>query len=554
LKLAKLGRRTHFQAFSVSHWAVEKFARHSLSGTSMNLSLTAGAIRTLELALLLSVQQEKPQIEASQILWSFVIQETRAGELLAAHGLNHETLARLFAPPAGGFDESLISKAANLDINAAWGLPGLLAEQTLVQHVLRAAKNQMTAIFSEHEIGTEHLLFGLLAVDPILALELRRYGLTLELLTEKLAGPALTLAEIETDLEIQYRTTREPENHDTLRILDAAANRAREGLRVLEDYVRFTLDDAHLSKRLKTWRHELSQTLQRIAPHQLLSARETEQDVGTQIRTLTELKRNSVLDVVQANFKRVEEAMRTLEEFGKILSGELGQQLEQLRYGIYTLEKAVLQTQFARERLAKRNLYLLVTEDLCHHGSGPALRGAMQGGVGIVQLREKKLNDRELVLKGRRVREWTREADVLFIMNDRPDLAVLTEADGVHVGQEELTVKDARRIVGADKLVGVSTHTIEQARQAVLDGADYIGVGPVFQTTTKQFDAFAGLEFVKQVAAEIRLPFYAIGGINRDNIDSVIAAGAERVAVSGAICNAADPFEAASELRSRLTF
>ena len=195
---------------------------------------------------------------------------------------------------------------------------------------------------------------------------------------------------------------------------------------------------------------------------------------------------------------------------------------------------------------------MLVTEDLCHHGSGPAIRGALQGGVGIVQLREKRMEDRKLVDQGRRVREWTREAGALFIMNDRPDLAVLTDADGVHVGQEELSVKDARRIVGPDKLVGVSTHTIEQARQAVLDGADYIGVGPVFATSTKQFTEFAGLDFVRQVAAEIQLPAYAIGGINLENIDQVIAAGASCVAISSALCGAAHPQEVAQEFRNRL--
>src|SRR5207244_2916050 len=124
---------------------------------------------------------------------------------------------------------------------------------------------------------------------------------------------------------------------------------------------------------------------------------------------------------------------------------------------------------------------------------------------------------------GRYVREWTSAAGALFIMNDRPDLAVLTEADGVHVGQEELTVRDARRIVGPNKLVGVSTHSIEQARAAVLDGADYIGVGPVFSSGTKSFGALAGLEFVRQVSAEISLPAFAIGGIDAQNVEQVIA-------------------------------
>ena len=137
-------------------------------------------------------------------------------------------------------------------------------------------------------------------------------------------------------------------------------------------------------------------------------------------------------------------------------------------------------------------------------------------------------------------------------MNDRPDLAVLAEADGVHVGQDELSVREARRIVGPQRLVGVSTHTLEQARQAVLDGADYLGVGPCFATSTKSFDQLAGLDFVRQVAAEITLPWFAIGGISLANIAAVRAAGASRVAVSGAICSSPTPGTAAADLIEQL--
>src|SRR5262249_48818391 len=153
---------------------------------------------------------------------------------------------------------------------------------------------------------------------------------------------------------------------------------------------------------------------------------------------------------------------------------------ERLRYQLYTLEKALALTAFNRRELANRRLYLLASEALCPRGLGPAVRAALAAGAAIIQLREKEIPERRLVELGRRVRVWTREADALFLMNDRADLAVATDADGVHVGQEELPVKEARAIVGPRRLVGVSTHSIEQARQAVLDGADYLGVGPVF--------------------------------------------------------------------------
>ena len=284
----------------------------------------------------------------------------------------------------------------------------------------------------------------------------------------------------------------------------------------------------------------------------LLRSRETEADVGTQISTRAETVRQSPLDVAQAACKRVQEAVRSLEEFGKLWSTTAAAQLERLRYTIYTLEKGLLLTDISSRALSDRRLYLLATESACPHGLGPAVRGALAGGVGLVQLREKGLPERRLIELGRRVREWTREASALFIMNDRADLAVVTEADGVHVGQDELSVKEARRIVGPQRLVGVSTHTIEQARRAVLDGADYIGVGPVFPSATKAFESLAGLEFVREVAAEISLPWFAIGGINADNVNLVAESGAKRIAVSSAILSANDPEAAARELGSKV--
>jgi thiamine-phosphate pyrophosphorylase len=132
----------------------------------------------------------------------------------------------------------------------------------------------------------------------------------------------------------------------------------------------------------------------------------------------------------------------------------------------------------------------------------------------------------------------------LFIVNDRPDLAKLARADGVHVGQEELTVQEVRQIAGPEILVGVSTHDLHQARQAVLDGADYIGCGPTFPSETKPFDHFPGLDFLRQVAGEISLPAFAIGGITLQNLPQVLATGIRRVAVAGALA-AADDLESA---------
>ncbi len=142
----------------------------------------------------------------------------------------------------------------------------------------------------------------------------------------------------------------------------------------------------------------------------------------------------------------------------------------------------------------------------------------------------------------------TRGSRTLFIMNDRADLAALAEADGVHVGQDELSVAEARAIVGVEALVGVSTHSLEEALRAEQDEADYIGVGPTFPSSTKQFAEFPGLELTRSVSRSVALPAFAIGGVDLGNIDQVIAAGLRRVAVSGAVTRAVDPAAAAREL------
>ncbi len=170
----------------------------------------------------------------------------------------------------------------------------------------------------------------------------------------------------------------------------------------------------------------------------------------------------------------------------------------------------------------------------------------------IVQMREKGLTDRALCERARQMRHWTRQAGVLFIVNDRPDIARLVEADGVHLGQDDLPVKEARRILGPDALIGVSTHNLDQVRQAILDGASYLGVGPTFPSGTKDFAHFPGLEFVRQTLAETTLPAFVIGGVNLKTIDAATAAGARRVAVSQEIAHADDPRAVASTLLAAL--
>jgi thiamine-phosphate pyrophosphorylase len=342
------------------------------------------------------------------------------------------------------------------------------------------------------------------------------------------------------------------ESTPLLRILDAAANRAGEGIRVVEDYVRFVLDDRFLTSEVKQLRHDLTAALARLPAAERHAARETLADVGTSVTTESEGKRGDAEAVVAASLKRVEEALRSLEEYGKVGDAEFAAAIERLRYRVYTLERAIDITRTSLRRLADARLYVLVDGRSNADEFERLVRSLIEAGVDIVQLREKRLSDRELIGRARRLRALTRATKTLFVVNDRPDIARLADADGVHVGQDEFSVKDARTIVGPRALIGVSTHSIEQARQAVLDGANYIGIGPTFVSPTKEFETYPGLELLRAVAGEIRLPAFAIGGITLANVEEVLSTGIRRVAVSSAVCEAADAASAAKKLRQNL--
>jgi thiamine-phosphate pyrophosphorylase len=336
--------------------------------------------------------------------------------------------------------------------------------------------------------------------------------------------------------------------HAHLRILDAALNRSGEGLRVVEDFVRFVLDDRFLTGQAKQLRHELTEAAGAISATERHAARDTAADVGTSISTTQEGERSGAWDVCAASLKRTEQALRSLEEYGKLVDGEFATRCEAIRYRLYTLEKALDIGRTSRERLAGVMLCVLVDARDSADEFERLVRQLVDAGVGMIQLREKHLDDRELVARARQLRELTRGTRSLSIINDRSDIATIVAADGVHLGQEDLSVKDARAILGPRPLIGVSTHNIAQARQAVLDGANYLGAGPTFPSQTKAFDDFAGLDYLREVAADIRIPTFAIGGIQVDNLLEVFAAGISRVAVGAAVTEASEPGVAARKL------
>jgi thiamine-phosphate pyrophosphorylase len=413
-----------------------------------------------------------------------------------------------------------------------------------------AARAWSIAHRHDPEFLTDALLMVVLAWDAGFRAHCDTIGIPAEILertSTESAAPAETAAVFG-----EFALHEVPAEVDAARILDANFNRAREAARVLEDYCRFCLDDRFLTEQVKGLRHGLAGAARKL-PHQaLLAARDTLRDVGTGTTAAGEYERSSPAHVAVVNAKRLQESLRSLEEYGKVFGPDLGRELETLRYRAYTIERAIATGTASRERLSAARLYVLVTRARCPAALDWTIHEAARGGADVFQLREKALPDRELLDTARAVRRWTREAAALFVVNDRPDVARLCEADGVHLGQDDMSVKDARRIAGPDILIGVSTHTIEQLRRAVQDGADYVGIGPTFPSSTKGFDHYPGLEFVRAATAETTLPAFALGGIGPGNVAEVVAAGARRVAVSAAVCGAEEPERAARSLRAAL--
>lgn len=319
------------------------------------------------------------------------------------------------------------------------------------------------------------------------------------------------------------------------RILDANLDRAREGLRTIEEWCRFGLDDAALTDECKHLRQELAHW----HTPDLRAARDTPGDAGTALTHPHEAQRSSVQAVLQANLCRVEEALRVLEEYGKVYDPNMGAACKQMRYRVYVLESK-LTTQQRQQRLEQAKLYLVTspTENLF-----ATVEAALQGGLTLVQYRDKTADDDVRLSNAQTLCQLCHRYNALFIVNDRVDLAIAVDADGVHLGQQDLPIALARQLLGSQRLIGRSTHCPDDLHRAIQDGADYIGVGPVYETPTKAGRPAAGFDYVRYAAAHATLPWFAIGGIDTSNLPEVLAANVDRVAIVRTIMHAGQPTE-----------
>lgn len=354
----------------------------------------------------------------------------------------------------------------------------------------------------------------------------------------------------------------------TFRIIDANANRASEGVRVLEDAARLGLGNAAMAARCKSLRHALRSALLPVDALERLAARDTPGDVGTRMTGATEHQREDLAGVCTAAAKRAAEALRVLEEMLKTVpqsGATAAASIRMLRYDVYELEKLVVLAASRPRRQWK--LCVLITESLCAHLPWEDVaRAAIRGGADCLQLREKDMPGCELLARARALvaiaaaspigGDSALRADV--IINDHAEVAAAAGAAGVHLGQTDIPVAAARMVLGPQQLVGISTSCIEHARQAFDDGADYVGLGPMFPSATKTKDRLAGIEYLREFLAWDRarvretgggpLPHLAISGIDASRAGQLASEGCAGVAVSSVVCSSAWPEKVCAQI------
>lgn len=338
------------------------------------------------------------------------------------------------------------------------------------------------------------------------------------------------------------------------RIIDANFNRAREALRVMEDFCRFALNCPLLTVRAKQLRHELSAAIARLDCGQLISSRDTLGDVGVGQTAGNQLQRANLNDCFTASSKRLTEALRVLAEMTQALDPAQAEKIEKLRYAAYTLEKDIALFSDTTEKFKRVRLYVIISSNLPVDVISLTHR-CVAGGADCIQLRAKDIDDDILFAVAVEFVQICKAGGVLSIINDRVDIAAAGGADGVHLGQNDLPAEYARRLQLAPLIIGKSMHSLEQLNAACQERPSYVSLGPVFATDTKPGAEPVGLEYVTQatkVLSDTGIGHVAVGGITPDNVEDVLSAGAKAIAVCSAVTKATDPTAACQILKRKI--
>jgi len=343
------------------------------------------------------------------------------------------------------------------------------------------------------------------------------------------------------------------------RIIDVNINRATEGVRVVEEICRFVLEDSKLTLALKELRSSLSRVIRlsayQMEAHQkirisekLIGERKAVEDIGRKFYPESEGRRGNIESIFQANMKRAQEAVRCLEEFSKLIKPHFGKAFKNIRFKLYELEKQIAPRVSKAVKL-DFDLYV-VTDPRRNHLE--TARRAVAGGAKIIQLRDKTISKLAYCRLAKKIAKIAQKKNVTFILNDYWDLVRRVGADGVHLGQEDLakfSIRRVRKELGADKILGISTHSFNQAVKAEKLGADYISVGPIFSTPSKPGTKPVGLRLLRKVIKHLTIPVVAIGGIDKSKLPGIKKTGADRFAVIRAVLEAKDISQAVRSLR-----
>lgn len=339
------------------------------------------------------------------------------------------------------------------------------------------------------------------------------------------------------------------------RIIDANLNRTSEGLRVLEDLSRFYYEESILTEQIKSIRHKIRKSIG-IMDKVMINYRNSENDLGLTISKKSKLDNKiNIRQLVTGNFKRVEEGLRVIEENLKIIGQyETSKKYEGYRYEIYALEKNYnnIFSRFIKKGALNTDIYCITAEE---HSKGQSnitvVKEMIEAGIKVIQYREKDKTNLEKYKECKIIRKLTKDFDVTFIVNDDIDIALAVGADGLHIGQDDVPIEKARKLVGDEMIIGLSTHSPEQARDAVLRGADYIGVGPIYRTFTKKDVCNpVGLTYLQYVVENISIPHVAIGGIKENNIEEVVKSGAKCISLVTEIVGADNIKEKIKNIRT----
>ena len=340
----------------------------------------------------------------------------------------------------------------------------------------------------------------------------------------------------------------------TYRIIDANFNRAREAIRAVEEYCRFSLNSEELTRRAKKIRHDLSTAIGKLNAGQLISSRDTLCDVGIGSRVDEQLIRGELKDCFTAGCKRLTEALRVLAETTQTLNKSVAEVMENLRYSAYEIEKDIIIFGDTYERYKRVKLYVIITSNIPTEVISLTYKCA-DGGADCVQLRAKDIEGDVLFALAVEFARICKEVGMLSIINDRVDVAVASGADGIHLGQNDLPIEQARRLQLTPLITGKSTHSPKQLRAACKERPTYAALGPVHTTATKPTAPAVGLEYVRQAKEILEgtgIGNVAIGGITEDNVEDVLEAGADAIAVCAAVTKASNPVRACRELKDKI--